>query len=57
LDQLTDIGCDEAQGYYISKPLSIEDFDRWLTARTMEAVAFEPLGLASPPIEARRHVV
>ena len=57
LDQLTDLGCDEAQGYHISKPLSIEDFDRWLSARTVEAVAFEPLGPASPPDPARLHVV
>ena len=57
LDRLTDLGCDEAQGYHISKPLSIEDFDRWLSARTVEAVASEPLGPASPPDPARLHVV
>jgi diguanylate cyclase (GGDEF)-like protein len=56
LDQLTELGCDEAQGYLISRPLSTEDFDRWLTARTAEAIALEPLGQMSQPGRARRHV-
>lgn len=30
-EQLTDLGCDVAQGYYISHPLSGRDFERWLT--------------------------
>jgi diguanylate cyclase (GGDEF)-like protein len=32
-DRLADFGCDEAQGYYISEPLPVEAFDRWLSAR------------------------
>ena len=27
---LRGLGCDEAQGYYLSRPLAIDDFDRWL---------------------------
>jgi diguanylate cyclase (GGDEF)-like protein len=40
-DRLADFGCDEAQGYYISEPLSTEDFDRWLSVRGPEAIAFD----------------
>ena len=40
-DRLADFGCDEAQGYYISEPLSTEAFDHWLSARGPAAV-FEP---------------
>ena len=31
-DFLTDIGCDMAQGYAISRPLSAEDFEKWFKA-------------------------
>jgi len=30
LDKLKDYGCDIAQGYYMSKPLSFADFNQWL---------------------------
>jgi diguanylate cyclase (GGDEF)-like protein/PAS domain S-box-containing protein len=30
LDQLSAFGCDEAQGYYMSKPLPVDDLNRWL---------------------------
>jgi EAL domain-containing protein (putative c-di-GMP-specific phosphodiesterase class I) len=30
LDLLTTLRCDLAQGYYISRPLPAEDFERWL---------------------------
>ncbi|SNY70325.1 EAL domain-containing protein [Paractinoplanes atraurantiacus] len=33
------VGCDVPQGYYISRPISAEVFDQWLTNRTTEAVA------------------
>jgi EAL domain-containing protein (putative c-di-GMP-specific phosphodiesterase class I) len=32
-DRLADFGCDEAQGYFISEPLPVDAFDRWLSAR------------------------
>jgi diguanylate cyclase (GGDEF)-like protein len=35
-DRLGDFGCDEAQGYYISRPLDPNDFWRWLSAREAE---------------------
>ncbi len=35
-DRLGDFGCDEAQGFYIAKPLEPEAFWRWLSAREAE---------------------
>lgn len=35
-DRLGDFGCDEAQGYYIAKPLEPAAFWRWLSAREAE---------------------
>ena len=35
-DRLGDFGCDEAQGFYIAKPLDPEAFWRWLSAREAE---------------------
>jgi EAL domain-containing protein (putative c-di-GMP-specific phosphodiesterase class I) len=29
--RLKDYGCDVAQGYYVNKPLSITDFNQWLS--------------------------
>jgi EAL domain-containing protein (putative c-di-GMP-specific phosphodiesterase class I) len=34
---LTRHGCDQAQGYYISKPVPAAEFDHWLTARQPSA--------------------
>lgn len=31
LDRLVDMGCDAAQGYYLSRPISAEEMTRWLT--------------------------
>jgi len=40
-DRLADFGCDEAQGYYISRPMPFEEFTRWLSVRTPEAIVHE----------------
>ncbi len=40
-DRLADFGCDEAQGYYISRPMPLEEFDRWLSVRTPDAIVHE----------------
>ena len=40
-DRLADFGCDEAQGYYISRPMPLEEFSRWLSVRTPEAIVHE----------------
>jgi diguanylate cyclase (GGDEF)-like protein len=36
-DRLAEFGCDEAQGYYISRPLSAVEFTRWLSVRNLES--------------------
>jgi len=36
-EQLVSMGCDVAQGYLISRPLSEERFEAWLRARTVRA--------------------
>jgi EAL domain-containing protein (putative c-di-GMP-specific phosphodiesterase class I) len=41
-DRLGDFGCDEAQGFYISKPLEPEEFWRWLSLREMSVEALGP---------------
>jgi EAL domain-containing protein (putative c-di-GMP-specific phosphodiesterase class I) len=38
-DRLAEFGCDEAQGYYISRPLSAIEFTRWLSVRNLELEA------------------
>jgi diguanylate cyclase (GGDEF)-like protein len=40
-DRLADFGCDEAQGYYISRPMALDEFTRWLSVRTPEAIVHE----------------
>ena len=34
LEALIAKGCDQAQGYFIAKPMSAEDFDVWMTQRS-----------------------
>src|SRR5258708_34595536 len=34
-DRLADFGCDEAQGYYISRPISAAGFTRWMSGRDL----------------------
>jgi EAL domain-containing protein (putative c-di-GMP-specific phosphodiesterase class I) len=36
-DQLVEMGCDVAQGFLISRPLTPDRFDAWLAARTVRA--------------------
>jgi len=54
-DRLGDFGCDEAQGFYIAKPLDPEAFWRWLSAREAEFhIEDQPAPTATePPIESR----
>jgi EAL domain-containing protein (putative c-di-GMP-specific phosphodiesterase class I) len=32
LDKLRELGCDYAQGYYISRPLPREEFEAWIAS-------------------------
>ena len=48
-DRLADFGCDEAQGYYISKPLSAIEFTRWLSVRNLDRES----GEVADPVERR----
>ena len=46
-DRLADFGCDEAQGYYIARPMPAEEFGHWLSARSPEAIVYPEHGPAS----------
>jgi predicted signal transduction protein with EAL and GGDEF domain len=45
-DRLAEFGCDEAQGYYVSRPVSAIEFTRWLSVRNLERDA--GVGAAAP---------
>jgi diguanylate cyclase (GGDEF)-like protein len=53
-DRLGDFGCDEAQGFYISRPLEPEDFWDWLSGRETSVEEAEPA--ASDRSIARRNL-
>jgi diguanylate cyclase (GGDEF)-like protein len=38
LEQLRELGCDFAQGYFLSRPVAAGELSRWLHARSAEAV-------------------
>ena len=38
-DALGRLGCDLIQGYFISKPLPVQEFTAWMEARTQSALA------------------
>jgi EAL domain-containing protein (putative c-di-GMP-specific phosphodiesterase class I) len=50
-DQLVDLGCDLAQGYYMGPPMCVPDLERWLaqSPQSLAAAAGAP-----PPAEAPR---
>jgi len=36
MTQLMEYGCDVAQGYFLSKPVSVQDFDQWMNSSHWE---------------------
>jgi diguanylate cyclase (GGDEF)-like protein len=50
-DQLTDLGCDSAQGYFLAKPMPAVDLDAWLQTRYPPAQ--DVAGLAQPGTDVR----
>lgn len=46
-DALRDMGCDIAQGYFISRPLPADQLSAWLTTLTPAPLALDPVGIAS----------
>jgi len=36
LEMLKRFGCDIGQGYFFSRPMPIEELEKWLSARTMQ---------------------
>ena len=54
-DRLGDFGCDEAQGFYIARPLDRDDFWAWLSKREAHSLATE--GDADDRRRGRLHAV
>jgi EAL domain-containing protein (putative c-di-GMP-specific phosphodiesterase class I) len=50
-DMLTDLGCDVAQGYFVSRPLPAGDLTRWLANSrwSPQATIFSPMGHEADP--------
>ncbi|HSL10471.1 MAG TPA: EAL domain-containing protein [Actinomycetota bacterium] len=53
-DRLAEFACDEAQGFYISEPLPVDGFTRWLSVRNLEPSATAAASAEDAP-EARRN--
>ena len=47
---LTTLGCDMAQGYYLSPPLTPPEFDAWLRSRISNIAAAKPVRAPGDPI-------
>jgi diguanylate cyclase (GGDEF)-like protein len=57
-DRLAEFGCDEAQGFYISKPISAIEFTRWLSVRNLDREGgAPPADVEWPPKDGRLRVV
>ena len=57
-DRLAEFGCDEAQGYYISRPISAIEFTRWLSVRNLDREgASLPVDVEWPPKDGHLRVV
>jgi diguanylate cyclase (GGDEF)-like protein len=59
-DRLAEFGCDEAQGFYISRPIPVVEFTRWLSVRNLEhepALGARSVQHRDPRAGGRLHVV
>jgi len=52
-DELVRLGCDQAQGFYMSRPVPAAELEAWLTARAAghERPAGRPVLVPSPPVD------
>ena len=55
LNRLTELGCDVAQGYHISRPLAAHKFESWMEAYPLRSDWLAEVEAAGAP--ARRAVV
>ncbi|MEQ1546471.1 bifunctional diguanylate cyclase/phosphodiesterase [Methyloglobulus sp.] len=49
MTRLMDYGCDVAQGFFLSKPLSVENFNQWVHESNWKIASHEPHGDHSSP--------
>ncbi len=51
-DQLTTLGCDHAQGYFLARPMPADKFDSWLTGHSALVGHLDPT-LGQAPLMSR----
>jgi diguanylate cyclase (GGDEF)-like protein len=51
-EQLTSLGCDSAQGYFLARPMAVEQFDDWLAGHVDQVGCSDPT-VDRPPLMSR----
>jgi diguanylate cyclase (GGDEF)-like protein/PAS domain S-box-containing protein len=54
LELLKALGCDAVQGYFVSRPVTAADLERWLTGETFGKLKRYAAGREKPPKETKR---